>query len=174
MSWYTSTISFTIYSALASQKNGLFMARCSTSRSVSVIVALNRRVCRFRGKTEKIVWSCSPKLSSSKRSASSRTWNSYTYIPQSKYNCISRNFYIKQRLEVGFLLCFESLKFCSVQWYFYNYNEKMHNETHFIKQSLQTSKSVKLILTVFHQELFWKGHILNECLDIFHVPMRNS
>ncbi len=59
------------YSDWASNINGLFVDNSCNFLMVSVIVALNRRVCRFLGKILKIVCSWSPKLSSSKRSASS-------------------------------------------------------------------------------------------------------
>ncbi len=61
------------YSDCASNKKGVFLESSCSFLIVSVIVALNRSVWRFLGRILKIVCSWSPKLSSSSRSASSRT-----------------------------------------------------------------------------------------------------
>ena len=61
------------YKRFPSNRNGFRSEIDWTCLIVSVIVALNRRVCRCLGNIEKIVCSCLPKLSSSKRSASSNT-----------------------------------------------------------------------------------------------------
>ena len=70
------------------QKKGLFMATSCSSFNVCVIVALNKRVCRFLGNTLNIVSNCSPKSSSISRSASSNTWNydCTQRAPQKRYN----------------------------------------------------------------------------------------
>ena len=62
------------YSDFCCQKKGLFIATSCKSFKCFVIVALNRSVCRFLGRTLNIVSSCSPKSSSISRSASSSTY----------------------------------------------------------------------------------------------------
>ncbi len=62
------------YNKFPSNTNGFRSDIACTCLIVSVIVALNRSVCRCLGNTENIVCNCLPKLSSSKRSASSSTY----------------------------------------------------------------------------------------------------
>ncbi len=61
------------YNRFPSKTNGFRSDIDCTCLIVSVIVALNRSVCRCFGKIENIVCNCLPKLSSNKRSASSST-----------------------------------------------------------------------------------------------------
>lgn len=61
------------YDKFPSNRNGFRSDIVCTCLIVSVIVALNRSVCRCLGRIENIVCNCLPKLSSNKRSASSST-----------------------------------------------------------------------------------------------------